>query len=112
MRIAIPMAEGKLTPHFGHCQSFAIIDVDPETKTILKREDVVPPPHEPGVLPKWLAEKGTGLVIAGGMGGRAISLFDENKIQVLVGAPADQPENLVNAYLNGGLSLGSNACDH
>ncbi|MFP4349548.1 MAG: NifB/NifX family molybdenum-iron cluster-binding protein [Thermodesulfobacteriota bacterium] len=112
MRIAIPLAEGKLTPHFGHCQTFALINVDPDTKTILNREDVVPPPHEPGVLPRWLAEQGAGLVIAGGMGGRAVSLLDEHNIEVLVGAPVDQPENLVNAYLSGNLSLGSNACDH
>ena len=112
MRIAIPLAEGKLTPHFGHCQTFALINVDPDTRTILNREDVVPPPHEPGVLPRWLAEQGAGLVIAGGMGGRAVSLLDERNIQVLVGAPVDHPENLVNAYLAGNLTLGSNACDH
>ncbi len=112
MRIAIPLAEGKLTPHFGHCQTFALINVDPDTKTILNREDVAPPPHEPGVLPRWLAEQGAGLVIAGGMGGRAVSLLDEHNIQVLVGAPVDQPENLVKAYLSGNLSLGANACDH
>ena len=36
MRIAVPTAYGKLCPHFGHCETFAIVDVDPEKKTILK----------------------------------------------------------------------------
>ena len=28
MKFAIPMAGGKLTLHFGHCQDFAIINVE------------------------------------------------------------------------------------
>ena len=51
MKIAIPLAEGKLTTHFGHCASFAMIDVDTETKKILKREDIAAPEHQPGLLP-------------------------------------------------------------
>ena len=58
MRIAIPLADGKLAMHFGHCERFALVDVDPTEKKILKREDIAAPPHEPGLLPKWLAERG------------------------------------------------------
>lgn len=32
MKFAIPLAEGKLAIHFGHCASFALIDVDQATK--------------------------------------------------------------------------------
>jgi predicted Fe-Mo cluster-binding NifX family protein len=112
MKIAIPMADGKLTTHFGHCESFALIDVDPAEKTILNRTDVVPPPHAPGLLPPWLAEKGVGLVIAGGMGQRAQGLFAAQGIQVFVGAPSETPEILVGQYLSGTLRSGVNACDH
>ncbi|NLF18973.1 MAG: ATPase, partial [Lentisphaerae bacterium] len=31
MRLAIPIADGRLSLHFGHCESFALIDVDPAT---------------------------------------------------------------------------------
>jgi Mrp family chromosome partitioning ATPase/predicted Fe-Mo cluster-binding NifX family protein len=112
MKIAIPMADGKLTNHFGHCESFALVDVDSAEKKILKREDIIPPPHEPGLLPPWLAERGVNLVIAGGMGQRAQGLFAEQGIQVFVGAPADTPEILVGHYLSGTLQTGVNACDH
>jgi predicted Fe-Mo cluster-binding NifX family protein len=71
-----------------------------------------PPPHEPGVLPQWLAEQKANLIIAGGMGSRAQSLFTQNGIQVLTGAPAGTPEELVQAYLNGSLAPGDNVCDH
>jgi predicted Fe-Mo cluster-binding NifX family protein len=112
MRIAIPLADGKLAPHFGHCERFALIDVDPASKTIIKREDVEAPPHQPGLLPPWLAERGARLVIAGGMGQRARGLFTGHGIQVLVGAPPETPERLAADYLAGTLQLGANICDH
>ncbi|MCL6584850.1 MAG: NifB/NifX family molybdenum-iron cluster-binding protein [bacterium] len=112
MRIAIPIADGKLAMHFGHCQRFALIDVDVETKKILYREDIDAPEHQPGLLPPWLAKRGVQLVIAGGMGQRALGLFAEQGIQVLVGAPAEMPESLVADYLAGTLKTGDNVCDH
>ncbi len=112
MRIAIPIAGGRLATHFGHCESFALIDVDPEAKLIRKREDIAAPAHQPGLLPPWLAERGARLVIAGGMGQRAQMLFHEQGIQVFIGAPAEAPETLVQAYLSGTLASGENPCDH
>lgn len=112
MKIAIPMANGKLSMHFGHCEQFALVDADLENKKIISKQMLTPPPHEPGVLPKWLHEQGAGMIIAGGMGQRAQTLFVENGIKVLVGAPCDTVENLVSAYLSGTLQTGDNVCDH
>lgn len=110
MKIAIPMAEGKLTAHFGHCQNFAIISV--EENQIKSKEILVPPVHEPGVLPKWLHELGVNVIIAGGMGNKAIALFQQNSIEVITGAPVLEPEKLVVNYLDKTLVSGSNLCDH
>ena len=112
MRIAIPVSENKLDPHFGHCGSFALIDVDQAAKEIVTISTVDAPPHEPGLLPAWLAEQGANLVLAGGMGGRAIQLCADRGVEVIVGAPALDPETLVRSYLNGEIGKGSNACDH
>ena len=112
MKVAIPLAQGKLTLHFGHCEQFAIIDVSEETKEIASREDLTPPAHEPGVLPRWLHEQNVNVIIAGGMGQRAQQLFTQNDIKVVVGASSAEPEALVTAYLQGTLETGSNACDH
>ncbi|MBI4725716.1 NifB/NifX family molybdenum-iron cluster-binding protein [candidate division TA06 bacterium] len=112
MRIAIPLAEGRLSQHFGHCEAFALVDADPTAKKILKKVEIDAPPHQPGLLPRWLAEKGANMIIAGGMGQRAQGLFTEQGIKVLVGAPAEPPEKLVNDYLAGTLQTGDNACDH
>ena len=95
MRFAIPLADGKLAVHFGHCASFALLDVDPEGKSVMIREDVEAPPHQPGLLPPWLAERGVNRIIAGGMGQRAQALFAEHGIEVIVGAPIEAPETLV-----------------
>ena len=110
MKIAVPLAEGKLTNHFGHCEQFAIIDVDGDK--INNKELVTPPPHEPGVIPRWLGEMGVSLIIAGGMGQRAISLFQERGVRVITGAPNLEPEELVQQYLKGTLQTGPNVCDH
>ncbi len=112
MRIAIPAANGKLALHFGHCQEFIIIDIDREKKTILSQENMEPPGHEPGVLPRWLHSQGVDTIIAGGMGQRAQQLFNEQNISVVVGAPAETPEVLVNQYLDQTLQTGENFCDH
>ena len=110
MKFAIPLAEGKLTAHFGHCQEFALVEV--EDNQIKNKETLVPPPHEPGVLPKWLHELGTSVIIAGGMGARALELFAQNNIKVIVGASALTPEELVQQYLDNSLQTGGNVCDH
>lgn len=112
MRIAIPLANGRLSLHFGHCESFALIDVDPAEKEVTKREDSPAPPHQPGLLPTWLAEQGVTVVIAGGMGRRAQDLFGQHGIQVMIGAQANTPEQLVSDYLAGTLQVGENLCDH
>jgi ATP-binding protein involved in chromosome partitioning len=112
MRIAIPVVNGSLAQHFGHCSEFAFFDVNTESKTVLKKEVVAAPEHQPGLLPPWLASHHTNLIIAGGMGGRALALFDSHGIQVLVGAPPESAEDLVRAFLAGSLSTGKNVCDH
>ncbi len=112
VKIAIPVANGVMCMHFGHCETFALLDVDLEQRRVVSREDLTPPPHEPGVLPRWLAEQGVELILAGGMGSRAQGLFAGHNIRVVVGLPAATPENLVEQYLGGTLKSGVNACDH
>ncbi len=112
MRIAIPIAAGKLSQHFGHGERFALIDVGQATGKILGKQELESPEHQPGLPPRWLAEKGATLVIAGGMGGSAQKLFSQSGIQVTTGAPSDTSEALVEAFQAGTLRTGGNQCDH
>lgn len=112
MRIAIPLSDGKLSMHFGHCERFALIDVNQESKSIEGANELFSPDHQPGLLPRWLGEQGAEMIIAGGMGARAQQLFEQQGIGVLVGAPPESPEALVKLYLEGELKAGDNVCDH
>ena len=112
MKIAIPIADGRLCAHFGHCEEFAIIEADEQGKEIVSKSMHKPPLHEPGVLPRWLHELGADVIIAGGMGQRAQQLFTQSGITVVVGAPAEPPEQLASTYLGGTLQAGKNICDH
>ena len=110
MRIAIPCAEGRLAMHFGHCREFALVDMQDSEVSGIRYE--TPPPHEPGVLPKWLHEQGADVIVAGGMGQRAVALFDQAGITVVVGAPSLEPQEIARQYVAGTLASGGNICDH
>ena len=110
MKIAIPAVDGKLCMHFGHCREFALVEV--EGDSVVKTEMLTPPPHEPGVLPKWLNELGADLIIAGGMGQGALNYFQQFGIRVIVGAPPLEPAEVVKQHLAGNLQAGENVCGH
>ncbi len=112
MKYAVPVSGGRLSPHFGHCEHFAFFDVEETGKKIVNRESIVSPEHQPGLLPAWLAEKGTSVVIAGGMGPRAMEIFRQNGIDVVLGSQESDPEQAVLDHLNGNLTIGDNICDH
>lgn len=109
-RIAFPTNDREtVEAHFGHCQEFALIDVlDGE---VIEKQFVVPPPHEPGVLPKFLAEKNATVIITGGMGSMAVNLFNQSNIEVILGATGSIDENL-KTFLEGELYSSGSACNH
>ncbi len=45
MKIALPVAQNQVCMHFGHCEEFAIFEVDEESKEIIGSEFVPSPPH-------------------------------------------------------------------
>jgi len=112
MKYAVPVTGGMLSPHFGHCEQFAIIDADEQKKVITGKELVTAPEHQPGLLPAWLAEKGVNVVLAGGMGPMAQNIFQQNGITVVIGASESDPEKAVLSHLDGSLAVGDNVCDH
>ena len=109
--IAVPVNEnGILDAHFGHCKFFALFNI--VDNKIESQDNLTPPPHEPGVLPKWLAEVGATDIIAGGMGQSAINIFNSNKVNVFVGAEQLPATEIINSFLKDDLSLKANYCDH
>ena len=109
-RFAIPTVNEKLTAHFGHCENFA--NVDAKENEIIGQTLINPPVHKPGVYPRFLAEQGVDVIIAGGMGQKAQDLFAQNNIQVCIGVPSEEPKVLVSKYISGELTTGKNLCTH
>ncbi len=110
MKIAIPLAGGKLATHFGHCEQFAIMTIT--DGNISKHETLTPPPHAPGVIPNWVADQGCTDIIVGGMGEAAQNILRQRGVRLTCGAPSDAPEKLAELYLRGELTDSQNACDH
>jgi len=107
---AIPTAGGRLTPHFGRCEQFAIVET--ENNKIVNEYSLDPPEHQPGTYPRFLADKNVDVIFAGGMGPKAQDLFTTNNIEVYMGVYEGEPAEIVNQYYKGQLQSGDNSCDH
>jgi predicted Fe-Mo cluster-binding NifX family protein len=109
-KIAIPTKERCLCAHFGRCDEFAMFEI--QDNRFISESFITPPPHQPGVLPGWLAEQGVTHVIAGGIGHKAMNLLKQFNITSQVGAPNKSASELINDYLSNNLLISQNACDH
>jgi len=106
MKIAISTDGDSVSAHFGRCPCFTIVEV--ENDKVIGREIVDNPGHHPGFLPQFLNKKGVSAIVAGGMGQRAVDLFAEVEIEVVVGVNGkidEVVEKLQNGTLEGGESL-------
>lgn len=106
-RIAVACEGVQVAQHFGHCENFTFFDT--EAEQIVKKESVANPGHKPGFLPNFLADHGAEVVLAGGMGGGAVDIFQQRGVEVVTGATGDA-ETAVFAYLNGDLQSNGVVC--
>ncbi len=107
IKIAVASDNGQVAGHFGHCEGFMIFET--ESNGIAKVETFPNPGHRPGFLPNFLNDLGVKVIIAGGMGGGAIDIFNEKKIEVIVGASGDATK-AVEQYLAGSLKSTGSVC--
>jgi ATP-binding protein involved in chromosome partitioning len=110
LTIAIPSNDGEtVEEHFGHCRKFVMINTLDGKET--SRASIDPPAHAPGVFPAFLAEQGANTIITGGMGGRAVSLFKERNIDVILGA-SGSISDMLKIFLDGDLESSGSICSH
>ena len=109
MKIAIANQDGDVAAHFGRCPSYTIIDV--EDGRVTQRLEVDNPGHQPGFLPRFLAEKGVNCIIAGGMGPRAQNLFADQGIQTVTGIQGSI-DDVIEQHMAGRLQAGEDMCGH
>jgi predicted Fe-Mo cluster-binding NifX family protein len=110
MRIAVPIQQGRFSAHFGGADAFAFYTVDETTRTVGARHLDAPPEHGRGVFPSWLRHHHVNVVLAGGMGPRALNLLGQHGIEVVIGVEGDNPDTMVRAWLDGTLEATGEAC--
>ena len=110
MKIAIPLNDGRFCEHFGGAQAFALYDVNDDERTIGNHLFGAPPEHGRGVFPVWLKQQGATVVLAGGMGPRAVEIFAHQGIEVVLGVQGEDPEVIARSYLAGTLETTGEVC--
>jgi predicted Fe-Mo cluster-binding NifX family protein len=103
--------DGRLSAHFGRCPYYVVADVDDDD---VKGFEVVGNPHfdnhQPGVMPEFISSLGANVIIAGGMGPRAINIFNDIGIEVVTGF-VGKIGDILDAYMKGKIE-GSAPCEH
>lgn len=79
--------EGQASAHFGRCPYYTLVDLDDgQVCAVRIRENPHAHAHRPGVMPQFIHSLGANVILAGGMGPRAVSLFQSLGIEVATGA--------------------------
>jgi predicted Fe-Mo cluster-binding NifX family protein len=107
MRFAISTEEGFVSPHFGRCSSFTIVDL--ENNKVIGQEVVENPGHHPGYLPEFLHKKNVDCIVCGGIGQRAAGLFSESGIDVISGIEGTV-SSIISKLSEGKLNSTGNPC--
>jgi len=116
MRVAIPVTQGRIAPHLGHCEYFYVAEI--EDGKVVGEGELPNPGHGPGGPPPvFVARLGVGQVLAWGMPDHALGMFNQMGVKVLRGVTGD-PKQALAAWLNGTLTLttegldAGNTCEH
>ena len=115
MRIAISAAnnngmESTVSHHFGRCPFFILVDMDKDNQihSVTPIENPYFAGHEPGMVPAFIQQQKADVMISGGMGRRAIELFEQAGVEACTGAEGTI-QNALDAFFNGKLLM-SAAC--
>ncbi|MFA5410878.1 MAG: NifB/NifX family molybdenum-iron cluster-binding protein [Candidatus Omnitrophota bacterium] len=107
MRVAISTDGDFVSAHFGRCPSFTVLDI--ENGKLTKRSELANPGHHPGLIPQFLHEKGVECIVAGGMGMRATSFFEQFGIRAIVGV-SGKIDEIIEQLKKGDLKGGESLC--
>jgi len=107
MKIAISTDGQYVSPHFGRCPSFTIVEIK-ENKVVSKKL-INNPGHHPGYLPQFLNRIGVNCIVAGGMGMRAKDLFKEVGIEPVLGIEG-KVDDVIDKIIDGTLEGGESIC--
>jgi predicted Fe-Mo cluster-binding NifX family protein len=108
MRIAISADDNRgldsvISPHFGRCPYYVLVDIDDrQVQQVSTVENPYYGHHQPGQVPGFIERQGADVMLAGGMGRRAIALFQRSGIEAVTGATGSV-RHALEQYLGGAL---------
>ncbi len=114
MRVAISADDSNgldsvVSPHFGRCPYYVLVDLDGrEVSRVSAVENPYYGHHQPGQVPDFIHSQGADVMLAGGMGRRAIGFFQQYGIQAVTGA-SGTVRHALEQYL-GGVLQGAEPC--
>jgi predicted Fe-Mo cluster-binding NifX family protein len=103
MKIAIPMADGGFSEHFGATRTFLIFHGDHATRSLAGKEVFGAPEHQPGSLPQWLEAKNVDALVSSAIGERALIMLANAGIEVFLANGENDPSALALSCLSGQL---------
>jgi len=105
--------EAYISQHFGRCPYYILVDViNGEIGEVKALESPFYGSHgEPGEVPAFIKKLGAQVIIAGGMGPKAIGFFEQYGIQVVTGVSGTVRET-IQLYLSGRIQGASPCMDH
>jgi len=101
MKIAVPMADGKFSEHFGGAREFLIFESACGAGSCGEGRLFPAPEHKPGSLPQWLAAQEVDAVIASAIGERALIMLADAGVETFLAGGESDPSALAAACLLG-----------
>ncbi len=108
MKVAISTDSGRVSGHFGRCPEFTLAEID--DGEIKDKKEIENPGHKPGYIPRFLNDRDIDCLITGGIGRKAISMFDDFGVKVITGLEGKDTGKAIEQFVNGEIESGENPC--
>ncbi len=111
IKVAMPVEQNALSPHFGHAEKFMFFDI--EDGKILATEITPTPEHMEGSFPEWIKSNKANVVIVSGIGPKAVEILEAAGITVITNVVPENPRKIVEDFINNKLDTSyADVCDH
>ena len=107
--------QDNVAQHFGRCPTYTVVEIlDDSTPQVKVVENPTLINHQPGAAPQFIAGLGADYMVTGGMGPRAIQMFESLGVHAVTGAAGKVSDNLdalLRQLREGGVLPGPAPCE-
>ncbi|HUX56424.1 MAG TPA: NifB/NifX family molybdenum-iron cluster-binding protein [Bacteroidales bacterium] len=110
IKVAIPMSSGHAALHFENSNQFLIYKISISNLKVISKQlssDII---ISPELIPQILFMHGVKFVFARRVSRKMAKMLSDNKIQLFAGVPEQQPDKLIEDFLEGELITDNSMC--